>query len=212
VIMNSPKEKAPGPDGYIRRFFAHCWDIIKDDIIKAVDQFFMLNQQGFHLLNQALVVLIPKKSDACRVSDYRPISLTHNIAKLASKLLANRLSPHLDHIISINQSAFIKKRCIHDNFLYVQESLKYLYKKKIPSLFIKLDISKTFDVVSWPYLLQVMEHIGFGLRSRNWVCASSTFCLNREHGERINHCRGVRQGDSLSPMLHALPSSNGVFA
>jgi hypothetical protein len=151
--MNSPKEKAPGPDGYIGRFFAHCWDIIKDDIIKAVDQFFMLNQQGFHLLNQALVVLIPKKSDAYRVSDYRPISLMHNIAKLASKLLANRLSPHLDHIISINQSAFIKTRCIHDNFLYIQESLKYLYKKKIPSLFIKLDISKTFDVVSWPYLL-----------------------------------------------------------
>jgi hypothetical protein len=61
-----------------------------------------LNQQGLHLLNQALVVLIPKKSDASRISDFRPISLTHNFTRLVFKLLANRLSHHLDQIISIN--------------------------------------------------------------------------------------------------------------
>jgi hypothetical protein len=62
----------------------------------------MGNQQGLHLLNQALVVLIPKKSDACRISDYRSISLTHSFAKLVSKIMTNKLSPQLDHIISIN--------------------------------------------------------------------------------------------------------------
>jgi hypothetical protein len=35
--MNTPKEKAPRPDGYIGSFFAHCWDIIKDDILKVVE-------------------------------------------------------------------------------------------------------------------------------------------------------------------------------
>jgi hypothetical protein len=73
---------------------------------------------------------------------------------MVSKLLANRLGPELDHLISINQTTFIKNRCIYDNFMYVQEALKELHKKKkISSLLIKLDISKAFDSVNWPYLL-----------------------------------------------------------
>jgi hypothetical protein len=169
VIMEAPKENAPGPDGYIGTFFTHCWGIIKEELLKAINQFFLMNQQGLHLLNQALVVLIPKKEDACRVSDYMHISLTHSFTKLVSKLLANRLGPHLDHLISINQTSFIKRRCIRDNFLYVQEVIKDLHKRKIPALFLKLDISKAFDTVNWPYLLQIMEHLGFGVRWRNWI-------------------------------------------
>jgi hypothetical protein len=37
--------------------------------------------------------------------------------------------------------------------------IKDLHKRKIPTLFIKLDISKAFDTVNWPYLLNIMEHL-----------------------------------------------------
>jgi hypothetical protein len=105
--------------------------------------------------------------------------------------------------------AFIKKRCIHDNFMYVHEVIKGLHKKKILALFIKLDISKAFDTVRWPYLLQVMEYLGFGLRWRNWISSlwctvSSSFLLNGELGRYILHCSGVRQEDPLSPMTFLL--------
>jgi hypothetical protein len=94
------------------------------------------------LLNQALVVLIPKKPNAERISDFMPISLIHSIANLVSKLLANRLAPEMNKIIFYNQNAFIKKRCIHDDFMFVQQVIKDLQAKKVPALFIKLDISK----------------------------------------------------------------------
>jgi hypothetical protein len=81
------------------------------------------------------------------VNDYRPISLIHSFAKIVSKLLSNRLGPKLHKLISINQSAFVKKRCIHDNFVYIQQVIKDLHKKKILALFIKLDISKALDTV-----------------------------------------------------------------
>jgi hypothetical protein len=61
-----------------------------------------MNQQGLQLLNQDYVVLIPKKQEAIRVNDFRPISLIHSFAKIPSKFLANRLRPELDHLISIN--------------------------------------------------------------------------------------------------------------
>jgi retron-type reverse transcriptase len=196
VILGSPKEKAHGHDRYIGLFFSTCWEIVKGDIISAIQRFYNMNQQGLSFLNQAFVVLIPKKNNPTRITDYRPISLTHSFAKVISKLLANRLGPELDHLISINQTAFIKDRCIHDNFIYGQEALKVLHKKKIPGLFIKLDISKAFDSVNWAYLLQIMKFIGFSQRWMNWISAlwgttSSVFLLNGEPDKRILHYRGV---------------------
>lgn len=209
AIFAAPKEKAPGPDGFIGKFFISCWEIITFDLLAALNHFYNLNQQQLHLLNQALVVLIPKKGNPCKISDYRPISLVHSFAKIISKILANWLAPELSSLISLNQSAFIKKCSIHDNFVYVQEVVRELHKKKIPALFVKLDISKAFDTVSWPYLLEIMSFLGFGSRWCNWISAlwcttSSCFLLNGEPGKRILHARGVRQGDPLSPMLFLL--------
>jgi hypothetical protein len=109
VIWEAPKEKAQRSDRYIGLFFSNCMEIIKEDIMGTMHQFYDMNQQGLHFLIQALVVLIPKKSDPQKIIDYRPISLIHSFAKLISKVLANRLGPELEHLISINQTTFIKK-------------------------------------------------------------------------------------------------------
>lgn len=130
AIFNVKKEYAPGPDGYIGLFFTTCWSIIKQDLIAALNHFYNLNQQELHLLNQALVVLIPKKSDPTKVADSRPISLIHSFAKIISKILAKRLAPELPNLISINQSAFIKKRSIHDSFVYVQEVVSICTRRR----------------------------------------------------------------------------------
>ena len=73
-------------------------------------------------------------------------------------------------------------------------------------LLLKLDISKAFDTLSWPFLLKVLQARGFGQNWRRWISvllstASSKIMLNGHQGPAIRHRRGVRQGDSLSPML-----------
>jgi hypothetical protein len=108
VIVNAPKEKAPGPDGFVGIFFSSCWNIIKEDLLAAIEYFFSMNQQDLHFLNQTYIVLIPKKAWPQRVADYRHISMIHSFAKMISKILANRLGPELKNLISNNQIAFIK--------------------------------------------------------------------------------------------------------
>jgi hypothetical protein len=93
TINMMPSDKAPGPDGFTGAFFKACWETIKVDVTAAINKLFEMNSQGFELMNSANIVLLPKKEDALRITDYRPISLIHSFAKLFAKLLANG-SPH----------------------------------------------------------------------------------------------------------------------
>jgi retron-type reverse transcriptase len=94
---------------------------------------------------------------------FRPISLINSFMKILIKILANRLAPRMNEIVSTAQNAFIQKRLIHDNFLYVQKVIQKLHKNNQPALFVKLDISKVFDSINWAYLLEVLRALGFSI-------------------------------------------------
>jgi hypothetical protein len=76
--------------------------------------------------------------------------------------MANRLAPLLNDLVAANQSAFVRGQYIHDNYILVQQTIKLLHRRQVPSLFLKLDISKDFDSVSWSFSLEVLTHLGFG--------------------------------------------------
>ena len=136
-----PSSKAPGPDGFTAEFLRASWDIIKQDIHDAFNKFYTANGRGFQKLNEALLTLLPKRPDAASLSDYRPISLIHLISKLFAKVLALRLAPRLSSMISTNQSAFIAGRCIHDNYMLVQQTARLLHNLKAPHMLLQLDIA-----------------------------------------------------------------------
>jgi hypothetical protein len=112
-------------------------------------------------------------------------------------------------MISPIQSAFIKGRFIQDNFMLVQQTARFLHQQKHSRILLKLDISKAFDSVSWSFLLEVMQHVGFGPVWRDIISglllsSSTKVLLNGTPGSLIQHRRGLHQGDPLSPMLFIL--------
>jgi hypothetical protein len=70
-------------------FFSHAEkeQMIHGQLASAVNFFYSQHDQHFKLLNTARLILIPKKEVTKKLSDFRPISLTHSIAKLISKVL-----------------------------------------------------------------------------------------------------------------------------
>jgi retron-type reverse transcriptase len=171
--------------------------MVKHDFMVAFDKLFTLCGRGFQGLNQALLILLPKRSDAAALGDYRPISLIHIFAKLVAKALATRLAPRMESLVDRNQCAFIRKRCIHDNFMLVQQRARFLHREKEPRVMLKLDIARAFDSVSWSFLLEILRKLGFGPRFRELVSillptGSSRVLLNDEPGPPIWHRRGLR--------------------
>ena len=174
--------------------------------MRVINAFGSLHSANFHWLNSSNIDLLPKKDGAEEISDFRPISLIHSIAKIVTKMLALRLGPFMDVLVSKAQSAFIKERSIHDNFLYVKNLATRLHKSKTPCLMFKLDIRKAFDSMCWDNIIDILHRHGFSPRFHDWITAifassSSRVLLNGMVSPPIVHGRGLRQGKSLSRLL-----------
>ena len=138
------------------------------------------------------------------MTEFRLISLCNVIYKILSKVIANRLKPIINSIISEDQSAFIT-----DNILIAFKSLHHMktqYLGKEGYMALKLDMSKAYDRVEWLFLEKILLKMGF---QESWVrmimdcitTVSYSILVNGEHKGLIRPSRGIRQGDSLSPFL-----------
>lgn len=169
TIRCLPNDRSPGPDGFSAIFYKVAWPVIKADVMNAIHALWSLDARSFNLLNDALLVLLRKHNAPTTLKDYRPIALMHSFSKLFAKCLARRLTQRLSEMVALNQSAFIKGRSIHDNFRTVQLACRWLHSRKFASLLVKIDIAQAFDSIGWPFLIEVLQHIGFSRHWRDWI-------------------------------------------
>ena len=111
VVKGLPSDKAPGPDGFNTDFLKKCWPISCEDFYRLCEAFHSGNI-CLQSINGSLITLIPKKDDALKILDYRPISLLNTLVKIITKLLANRLQLKLLALLHKNQYGFIRHRTI----------------------------------------------------------------------------------------------------
>lgn len=93
--------------------------------------------------------------------------------------------------------------------MLVQSSDRCHHLKKVPAIFLKLDVACTFDLVSWQFLFEVLRAYGFSKKWIAWIkmilsSASSKVLVNGHPTERIWHGKGLWQGDPLSPLLFVI--------
>ena len=105
-------------------------------------------------------------------------------AKLMAKALSSRLAPAITQLVGPHQSAFIRGRCLHDNFQLVQQTARKLNSLRRDAVMFKLDITKAFDTVDWAFLLEVLTKVGdVGITLRlpdiGLPCSGSRWAVSR---------------------------------
>ena len=144
-------KKSLALDGMPPLFYQHFWSLSGECVTKVVLDFlnFGIVPPKF---NETHVILIPKIKNPTKITQYKPISLSNVISRLASKVIANRLKRFLPKIISEHQSAFMFERQITDDILDAVKTMHHLNKKingNNLEMALKLDMSKAFDRVEW---------------------------------------------------------------
>lgn len=214
-FINSLKNDcATGMDQIPAKLIKHCHTLLTKPLVHIINIIFTTGCVPDHF-KVSIVTPIFKNGSRTEKTNYRPISVINNLAKIFEKALKNRLGEFLDknEIISKNQYGF-KSSCSTTDAIYrlvntinnhIQEN------KKCISVF--LDLAKAFDTVCHEKLLQKLENIGI----RGTVLkVFASYLEGRKQfvkiGDAISDVQlitiGVPQGTVLAPILFLIFINN----
>jgi hypothetical protein len=132
-----PNGKALGLDGFIVEFFKACWEVVKHDVYRVVED----SRRSASILkeiNATMITLIPKENEAKTPDCERPIVMCNVVYKIISKVIENRLKPLLLTLVSQEQACFVEGRQIMDNIFHDHELIHTLKLQKRGGMIIQL--------------------------------------------------------------------------
>ena len=159
-------------------------------------------------LKSSRVVPIFKAGDATICDNYRPISLVSSISKILEKIVASKLTNHLEsnNLLYEHQYGFLKGKSTEHNLIHLTNKIGEALNDDKYCIGIFLDLKKAFDVVSHPILLKKLKTLGINGTSIKWF---ESYLSNRTQKVEINgHTSdsknldiSVLQGTILGPIL-----------
>ena len=117
-----------------------------------------------------------------------------------------RLKNVLPKIISPNQNAYVKNRCISEGGRVISDLLEMIEVLNKEGFLVTIDIEKAFDSVNHHFLTAILEKVGFGTEFIEWI----KVLLNNQESCLINGGKtlkyfklekGTGQGDPISAHL-----------
>jgi hypothetical protein len=160
AVDGMDRTSAPGPDGLGPSFYRAAWPSVKAAMLRLFSDMHAGTAQ-LGAINHAHVVLLPKADGVLLPSSFRPVSLQNISVKTLCKALTSRLQAQIGSLVDEHQSGFLSGRSISENFVFATELVQSCFKRKTPTLVLKLDFSKAFDSINWSSLRLILLARGF---------------------------------------------------
>lgn len=154
--------KRPGPDGFSATYYKQFAPILTPMLTSAFNSLLSGHSFRAETLTPIISMLPKPKSVSSSWINYCPISLLILDIKLLAKILVTRLNTIIGQLIHCDQASFVPIRQAGGN---VRHALLLSYAAKtrcISTCFLSIEIRKTFDSVTWPYLHYTLQRWGFG--------------------------------------------------
>lgn len=157
----------------------------------------------------ARITPIFKKGDKSLVTNYRPIAILSNFAKVYEQIMYNTIYNHTRSFISPYQHGFIPKRSTVSNLCcltqYIAESMDMGGQVDV----IYTDFEKAFDRIDHNVLLNKMSYFGMSSDSLSLMKSylSDRVCCvfyNGFQSRGYSPISGIPQGSNLGPLLFVL--------
>ena len=208
ALRRSNRNKSRGIDGLTVEFYAHFWDKLGELLVNVFNQ---SRERGElpETMKVSVTRLVHKKDDKRELKNWRPISLLNVDYKICSKAISLRLAKVLDSIVDPDQTCSVPGRSIFFNLSLLRDTLAFIERTRESGILLSLDQEKAFDRVDRSFLLNLIDHFGFGPWYRACIAtlykgAYMQILVNDFLSNPVPLLRGVRQGDALSPMLYIL--------
>ena len=202
--------KACGLDAIRNEYIRNC----PDEYMEIIADFFnIILSTGLIPEEWCVAIIVPlfKKGDVRNPDNYRGISLLSCVCKLFTSALNARLTAYAEEegLIGEEQAGFRSKYCTSDHIFSLHAIIE-LYKaasKKLYCAFV--DYKKAFDMVDRTALWTKLVELGIGGRLMRVIMnlyqkAKAVVRVGGRLTESFPCNIGVRQGESLSPLLFAL--------
>ena len=209
MLLHLDVNKAVGPDGIPSIVLKYCAPELAPVLCKLFNKSLSSGVCPSDW-KKADVFPVPKKGDRSIASNYRPISITSVICKVMESLINEKILSFLEsdliNFFSDQQYGFRKKRSTGDLLSYISHSWSSAMDKGGVAAVISLDISKAFDRVWHPCLINKLHHAGIHSSIIDWI---KSYLFKRSLSVRIDGIKskelqinaGVPQGCVLAPTL-----------
>nr|XP_045089534.1 uncharacterized protein LOC123497248 [Aegilops tauschii subsp. strangulata] len=132
-------------------------------------------------------------------------SRTNDIRQVSDEEKSLLTAPYSEEEVR-KATAFMQGRYILDGVVILHETVHELHRKKLNGVVLKIDFEKAYDKVKWPFLQQTLRMKGFSAEWRAMIHSfvsggSVAIKVNDDIGHYFQTKKGLRQGDSVSPML-----------
>jgi hypothetical protein len=199
--------KAPGIDGIRSRAAKYGTEVFADELASTVNKMFEENEVPADFA-YASTILLYKKGDHTDLGNYRPISLLPTLYKVVTRVLAQRVEEVAQARLSSEQAGFRQTFSTIDHIHAINMLLEKTHEFNQPIYLMFIDFRKAFDTIEFRTIWQALEHFGVDectVRLIKHLYSSGTAAVQLE-GFKANYDvqRGVRQGDSLSPLIFTL--------